>query len=303
MVIYADVIFLHNSYIDFLLLWLTSGIRKQRTSIWRLVLAALVGGIYSTLYLWSSFASLYTIFCKLLISLILIWIAFGFAHPLAYLRNLGVFYLTCFVTGGAMIALHYFLTGDMVVGGGILFSQSQKGWGSPVSWLFVFIGFPLVWFYTRSAFRSIQERAEVYDFLTPIRIYINDRKIECVGLVDTGNQLRDPITRAPVWMVELDSLQRSLPTQVSTMVRNNSWEKEWNQLPLDWIVRLRVIPYRAAGQSGEMMIAFKADEVSIWKDERWNKVDPVIIGIDVRNLSSDGTYQAIIHPSCVSIAG
>lgn len=303
MVIYADVIFLLNGVIDFLLLWLTSGIRKQPTSFWRLVIASLVGGLYSILYLWPSYTWFYSLLAKLFISLIMVGIAFGFTRPVAFMRNLGVFYFTCFVCGGAMFALHYILVGQVPIEGGLFLTQTNQGVGSPVSWLMVLLGFPFVWLYTRSSFRSLQERADVHVFLTSLRIYIHDRRIECVGLVDTGNQLRDPFSHAPVVIVELSHLAPLLPDEVCQLVKQKNWEQKVTTLPLEWMVRIKPIPYRAAGNEQQMMVAIKPDCVEIKNEEQWHIVEPVVIGIDVGRLSSDGTYQAIIHPSCVQIAG
>jgi stage II sporulation protein GA (sporulation sigma-E factor processing peptidase) len=67
------------------------------------------------------------------------------------------------------------------------------------------------------------------------------------------------------------------------------------------MVKIRIIPYRVAGSDHEMMIAFKPDAVEIWREDEWNNVGKVLIGIDVGRISSDGTYQAIIHPSCLSV--
>ncbi|SEN08710.1 sigma-E processing peptidase SpoIIGA [Lihuaxuella thermophila] len=301
MTVYADLIFLLNGCIDFLLLWLTSGIRKQKTSYWRLLLAAMVGGIYSMLHLWPVFSLAYFFPVKILVSMVMVWVAYGFCHPLAYLRNLGVFYLVCFIAGGAMIALHYVITGDSQVAGGVFFTQSSKGWGSPVSWLLILFGFPLVWAYTRFSLRSLNERQSVHQFLTRVKIFIDGKELECTGLVDTGNQLRDPMTRTPVMMVELERIKSWIPHELKEMAEANDWEKGWLMLPPEWMARVRVIPYRAAGSKGNMMIAFKPDHVQILQENKWNNVDRVLIGIDVGHLSSDGTYQAIIHPSCLSV--
>lgn len=300
MVVYADLIFLLNSYIDFLLLWLVSGIRKQRTAMWRIILAAVIGGIYSMLHLWPQFALAYFFPVKIFVSMIMVWVAYGFGHPLSYLRNLGVFYLVCFITGGAMVALHYVITGDSQVAGGIFFTQSANGWGSPVSWLFILIGFPLVWAYTRFSLSSLEERQAINQYLTRVKILVEGKVIECTGLVDTGNQLRDPITRTPVMMVELEQLASWIPDELKQMVVQKDWEQGWTGLPPEWMRKIRIIPYRAAGSEGEMMIAFKPDQVEIFREEKWNNVGKVLIGIDVGHLSSDGTYQAIIHPSCLS---
>lgn len=262
-------------------------------------MAALIGGIYSALYLWSNFGFAFLLPIKIFVSMLMIWISFGAHHPLTYLRNLFVFYLVCFLTGGAMVALHYLFTGDSDVVSGSLFTMSG-GWGSPVSWLFVVLGFPLVWMYTKLSFQSLEERQVIHEYLIRVRIQISGNKIECTGLIDTGNQLRDPISRRPVLMIELAQIEAWIPEKLKRVIADRNFDNLSEHLTDDWMTRVCVIPYSSAGNIGDLMIALKPDEVKILREKEWHTVDKVLIGIDVGLLSSDGTFQAIIHPSCLS---
>lgn len=286
---------------DYLLLWLTAGIRKQRVKHWRIGIAAFLGGLYSTLYLWTEFLFLYTFIGKITLSLLMIGIAFGFHHPLTYFRNLRVFYLVCFIVGGGIMALHYALGEDMEVAGGMLLTSSNAALGSPVSWLVVLVGFPCVWLYTKWSFRSLAEQNTINDFFVPIRVQIAEHVTKCVGLIDTGNQLRDPISRTPVIMMEYALLKPSLPESLQKLIGMKEWEQEFQQLPAEWLAKVRLIPFRAARSKGDVMLAIKPDKFEIWQENKWNNIGKVLIGIDDGNLSSDGTYQAIIHPSCLSM--
>jgi stage II sporulation protein GA (sporulation sigma-E factor processing peptidase) len=198
-----------------------------------------------------------------------------------------------------MIALHYVVTGDSQVAGGVFFTPSSQGWGLPVSWMVIVIGFPLVWAYTRFSLRTLQERQLLHPFLVSVKILFLDQVILCTGLIDTGNQLHDPITRTPVMMIELEQLQAGLPKEIREMIVQKEWEKNWTMLSLEWVSRMRLIPYRVAGKDGGMMIAMKPDHVEIYQKGKWHNVGKILIAIDAGRLSSDGTYQAIIHPSCV----
>jgi len=263
------------------------------------MLAAGIGGIYSMLYLWPEWAWAYMFPMKVAVSLVMVRISFGRQQWLQFLRNLGVFYLSCFIAGGTMIAIHYGWSGDTQVAGGVFFSDAQ-GWGSPISWGFIVIGFPIVWLYTRFSLQSIEEQQRVGQYMTPVRIQFGEEVRQVTGLIDTGNRLRDPLTRSPVILLELDSLIDLVPDTLVRLVEEKRWEEGVSELSPEWITRVRLIPYRAAGVAGEMMLAIKPDQVEILEEDRWHKVDKVLIGIDVGRLSSDGTYQAIIHPSCVS---
>lgn len=199
-----------------------------------------------------------------------------------------------------MVALHYLLIGDNNVFTGSLFTTSG-GWGSPVSWLFVVVGFPLVWLYTKFSFQSLEERQIIHQHLTQVHIDVAGTITECTGLLDTGNQLRDPITRAPVIMIELRKAEEWMPAELKKAVLEGDFDQLWENLPRSWIGRIRIIPYRVTGSKGDLLFAIKPDEVKILREKEWHKVDKVLIGIDVGLLSSDGTFQAIIHPSCLTV--
>ena len=229
MVIYADMVFLFNLCVDRLILWMNSTIRRRPTKM--VADSAGVrprGGIFGPAPV-AVFSVAFVLPLKVLVSAIMVWTAFGFSSPVAFLRSIVVFYLVSFVMGGAMFALHYFVTGSGQVEGGVFFTQFT-GWGSPVSWLFVLVAFPLVWLYTRHAFRSLQERQAVHQFLVPLSIELGGKSLECTGLIDTGNQLRDPLTRTPVIMVELEAVAPCLPDELVTYAQNGDWSSEWPSL-------------------------------------------------------------------------
>ncbi|MDR6224792.1 sigma-E processing peptidase SpoIIGA [Desmospora profundinema] len=302
MVVYADMVFLLNLCIDGLLLWLTAAIRRQRTPYWRIAVAAVIGATYAVWHLWQPLTLAYTFGGKLFVSILMVGVAMGLRAPLAFLRNLGVFYLISFVTGGGMFALHYLLGAGLESGGGV-FVTYASGWGSPVSWVFVLAAFPLVWLYARVSFRSLQDRQAVHQYLATVAITVEGVRLECVGLIDTGNQLRDPISRTPVMMVELGRLSEVLPDGLIRLAKSKDWDALGSGLPPDWLTRVRLVPYRGAAGDGGMMLAFKPDRVDVHQKGTWVESGQVLIGLDAGRLSSDGTYQAILHPSTMPAAG
>jgi stage II sporulation protein GA (sporulation sigma-E factor processing peptidase) len=52
-----------------------------------------------------------------------------------------------------------------------------------------------------------------------------------------------------------------------------------------------------------MMVTLKPNRVEIRQQQDWVAAGKVLVGLDPGRLSSDGTYQAIIHPSCLPQAG
>ncbi|QKG84762.1 sigma-E processing peptidase SpoIIGA [Kroppenstedtia pulmonis] len=301
MVVYADAVFLLNLCIDFLLLWLTTVIRRQRTSFWRILSAAFLGACFALAHLFQSLLPLTTLLGKLIFSLVMVWVAMGFKGPVSFLRNLGVFYLISFITGGGMFALHYFLSGNPELTGGVIATDSS-GWGISVSWIFILLAFPMVWLYARAGLQTLEERQGVNRYLTKVRIQLEESRLECTGLIDTGNQLRDPITRTPVMMVELREMEEVLPREIVTMVKTQNWLNKSADLG-GWALRIRLVPFRGAASKGGILLAIKPDRVDVWQKNKWYQTEQVLIGLDQGQLSSDGTYHAILHPACLPVAG
>ena len=91
MVVYADVVWLLNACIDFLLLLLTATVLKSDG--WRLVLGAFIGSTI-VIFAFTPFASMMTHpIMKLLYSLLIVYTAFGFTTFRNYAQTVLLFTL------------------------------------------------------------------------------------------------------------------------------------------------------------------------------------------------------------------
>ena len=98
MIIYVDVIFLENFILDFIILLATSIISNNKIKIFRLILASLIGSIYTIV---SFIFRVNNFILKIIISFLIVFICFGFKNKKSFLKNLGVFYLTSITFGGS----------------------------------------------------------------------------------------------------------------------------------------------------------------------------------------------------------
>lgn len=301
MTVYVDVVFLLNFLIDFLLLWLTMLVRKQRSPYWRIGVGALIGAFYTVALFVPGWHWLFPWLTKLLISALMVFVAFGYRSYLSFLRNWGMFYFISFVIGGGMFAAHYILLErETVVNGAVLTEGS--GMGSPITWTFVVFGFPLMWWYSRLTFRSLNERQMVQRYLVTVELTVNGRTVRGTGLIDTGNQLRDPLTRTPVIVAEVKFVAPLLPDSFRDLLKDKDFTHGIARLPVEWMKRVKLIPFRGVSRDGDLMVAFKPDKVRIVSDEKMIEGLSVFVGLDGGCLSSDGTYQVIVHPSCLEEA-
>ena len=99
MKIYLDLIMILNFVFDFLLLLSVSIILRRNVSINKLILGAFIGGI-SILFLFIKINSFELFIFKILISILMILISFGYKDIRYFGKNILFFYMTIIVLGG-----------------------------------------------------------------------------------------------------------------------------------------------------------------------------------------------------------
>lgn len=299
MYLYLDLIWLLNFCLDFLLLWLTAVFRKLEFRWWRLAGASFLGSSYVLFLFIPPLQSFYTFVIKLLLSAVLIMVAFGFGQIQRFMSTFCTFYFVSFVTGGGILGLHFFLQSQHELMQGMMVTQFS-GYGDPLSWLFVLFGFAFMLWFSRNRWKQIEKTKRTEHFLVDVNIYFGPTAISCRGLVDTGNQLTDPISKMPVMMLEGSLLREVVPSEllehiVHLEIEMGAGMEKLQDFP-QWVKRLRIIPYRGVQQGMKLMYAIKPDYVEIVQEDCTYGSDRSLIGINNQPLSREGTFQAVVHP-------
>ncbi|MNJ58808.1 Sporulation factor SpoIIGA [compost metagenome] len=136
--------------------------------------------------------------------------------------------------------------------------------------------------------------------LAEVQVRIEEITVKCTGLIDTGNQLKDPLTRWPVMVMEASLWGQVLPESFIGRLAAEQADNlimEWtDEESFPWRDRLRLVPYRGINRGSQFMLALKPDEVAVLQDGRKLTTSRVLIGLDGGKLSAEATYRAIIHP-------
>lgn len=305
MIVYLDLVFLTNLFIDAALLRMTAWSRRLTFRWWRLVLASAVGALYVVMLFVPSPSFLFTTLIKLLFSVVMLLTAFGYVHMQHFLRNLGVFYLISFCAAGCMFGLHYLWLSSSELFSGIWFSRTgamtfhfQTG--------ILYVSLSLIgalWFY-RSVQQSRRRQEAKQQFMAEAEILIDDARIRCMGLIDTGNRLFDPLTRTPVMVTELALWEEYLPEafiQRAKRMRAEEIVQDLDGLAMVWRDRWRLVPYKGIHHGTSFMLALKPDRVIVHAGGQEYEVSKVLIGLKPDRLSSEAAYRAIIHPELVNL--
>ena len=200
MTIYIDVIIFENIIMNYIIIYATGIIYKEKTKIWRTLISSIVGAFYAVmlyLQIWNANSIL-----KILLSIAMVYIAFYPRNLKILFKQLVIFYLTSFLFGGVAVALIYFIKPqEILMKNGIYIGMYPL----KIVLLGAIVGFVLV----RFVVKIIKNKITKKDLFCNITIEINGLKTELKALIDTGNMLKEPITGQNVIVVEKKSLERN----------------------------------------------------------------------------------------------
>lgn len=304
MVVYVDMIFLLNFLMDAAIVKTTAWAAKTRVPAWRIALSSLVGAAYVVMIFFPSLSFMFTFVVKFLFSLAMVAIAFGFSSLQQFVRQLGLFYAVNFTAAGAIYAAHYLLQSTREVINGVLFTHTGGYTAAPslTAWFVLLIFFAALLFY-RWTERSRERRADFVDCIAEVTVQIDEFETTCLGLIDTGNRLYDPLTRTPVMVMDIRPWEEILPASWLQILKASDTDEMMRMLIEEpesrWRDRLRMVPFQGISKDRHYMLAVKPDKVVIRHHDQLAEPEKVLVGFNGGRLSSDGSYEAIIHPDLV----
>lgn len=249
MAVYLDLAILLNFLVDFLLLLGTNRLTGFPAGAKRAALAAALGAVYSGACLLPGFRFLGSTLWRLVSLGLMASIAFGWNQS-AWKRS-GIFLLLSMALGG--IALGF----------------GQGGFGMLI------LGAAGVWLLCRIGFGGTVGQEYV-----PIQVTCGGRSLNLIALRDTGNTLRDPITGERVLILSPDAAQTLWGLTDENLRR-----------PMETILThpgFRLIPYRAVGQPGSMLLGIRADVVIGGKRQR------SVVAFAPERIGRGECYQALV---------
>lgn len=290
MTIYIDVVLIENLLMNYIILFATGVILKIKIKHIRLILASLIGAIYTIIAYISALRIYSNIFLKFILSLIIIYIAFNPKSVKKLFKFTLIFYLTSFVFGGAAFALIYIVKPQEILknNGLVLNTNSLKT---------IFISAIIAFAIIIIGFKVVKNKISAKDMYCNIKIILNQKEIETKAMIDTGNFLKEPITNTPVIVVEHTLLYDCMPKEILNhleTILGGDFSEIPDKVREEYILRLKVIPFSSLGKQNGMLLGIKADKVIIKSDEEEKENDNVIIGIYNKSLTKRGEYRALL---------
>ena len=288
--IYVDVLFFINFIMVYFIFFITNKLTKNKSSLKRISFSAFFATLLYILTI--IFIPYYKVLSISIISFIFIISIITCFKPKNIKDFLKLFLLVniiSFCIGGGSIALFYYTN----FGYFLNFTLTHF----PLKFLlisiictYIIIKFSLSWYK-----KIFLKKQSFYN----ITLYKNNTNVTLNALLDTGNNLKEPITKKPVIIVEFFAIKPILPEKLKIIFYEKQEDNLEKLLELGHSVDLRLIPFKSVGKENGLLIGTKIDKLEIHTE---NKIilNDVIVAISNFNLSNDNFYNALLNPELIN---
>lgn len=286
---------------DFTVLFLMNLFLKERTSFFRLSMAAIIASFGSCLTIVIPMPVLIRfVFLYLIVSWIALKIAFSISSIKAMAGRLFLFFGTACFLDGVINAVYYHTDTDK------FFREIREGTVfSEITLAYVLGGVGVVLVlapFLQIAYGKIKRKLVLH---RKVQISYDGKLVKGDALADTGNTLQDPISQEAVVVAEFSWIRTVFTTEEQLMLasymKGNPPVQKGVQLEETSGLqkKIRMIPYHSLGQENGMLTAVRCDFLLIGEKSALKRVDNVLIGLYPGRLSAGKMYQVILHSSMV----
>lgn len=290
MTIYIDVVFLENLVMNSIILIASGIILKKKLKWIRILLASSLGAVYTIIGYISVLEIYSNLVLKVILSILIIYIAFNPQTVKQLWKDVLIFYLTSFVFGGVAFALIYVVKPqDILMKNGLFLGTYPL----KTVLLAAIVAFIIL----IAAFAIVKTKFSKKDMFCEVEVELNNKKIKTRAMIDTGNLLKEPITNTPVIVLEHTLLYECVPKEILDNLESilgGELVKIPEEIRNEYISRLKLIPFASLGKQNGMLVGIKADSLKIIQDDQEKENKNVIIGIYNKSLTKRGEYRALI---------
>lgn len=229
--VYLDVLVAVNIFTDFFLLLAVKRLLHLRAPYWRLILGSVSGGAAGLVALLPRLAPALNLLIDLASAAAIVFLAFGKAPPLNYLKRVAVYFLTSFLFSGVMLFIcTVFKPNGIAVYNDVVYFNI-----SPV----LLIILTLLCYYILRLIKRLAKR-DCAKRVCRAEITVCGKTLSFFALADSGCDVKEPFSGGDVLIAEAEILQNF-------------------QLPHD---KMRIIPFESLGGDG-LLRGYPADAAVI----------------------------------------
>lgn len=227
MIVYVDVLLLINTLVNYYMLLGVKIITRSETKRYRLVLGALTGGL-SALSVFLNMGVIVTVL-KFFTAALMVLISFPFISAKVYFKKCIWLFIISAVFSGICLAVYLLFDTDLMI-----YSNGTVYFDIDITFLTVCT---VISYVAITLISRLTDKKSPKKQYYPITLISGDERLTLKGFLDTGNNLKEPFSFAPV-IVTNEEIYKKL--------RSASKNKE------------RIIPVSTVNGDG-IMTAFKLD--------------------------------------------
>jgi stage II sporulation protein GA (sporulation sigma-E factor processing peptidase) len=193
MEIYVDTLILENCIVNFFLLTVTMKFIKHKCKMIALISSSMIGGIYTLVLLIPQLNILTYLPFELIVACMMLRLAYGKTNVFNIIKLLFIFLMMTFTLSGVCF----------------LFSLKQNIYllGSTFkierySVKYIVLGIIIIYIIYSRLSEHIKDKLFIKNFIFEIEFKIAEKQYCFKSFLDTGNELREPITNLPCILIE-----------------------------------------------------------------------------------------------------
>ncbi len=270
MVVYADILIVVNTIIDYFLIKATCLLKKRKISATRHIFASLLGGISSIYIFLQNTTPIIDFIFQCAVSFLFIIICFGIKNRKLFISAFLIMQaVVCGYTGFVIAVFTLFKPKHIVINNSIIYYQI-----SPL----MIILFTAIFYAVFTLLYFIFSKNSIHSDRCNIEVWANNSKIQLKAIVDTGNSIEDAMSNSEIIITNVKSIERLFGDY-----RNNDIFKN----------RIRKIPCGTVSGVG-LLDGVRCDYALVNCAEKHIRLEKPILAISKSNFKDD--YDAIVNP-------
>ncbi len=272
MIIYADILIIVNTIVDYFILLLSATFSKYTYKNLRLVFGAMLGGVSSLYIFLPQQPILIELLYRCVIAVLITLIAFGYKKLKIFARGVFCFILASVIYGGGVMAIWLIFKPNSIV-----INNSYVYYDISATYLLIF---SVIIYLIITVIKSLVRREAVTAKRCEVTLNFENKQTNIIGILDTGNSVSDFLGNAPIIFVSNKTFVRLF---------NNNFEIAKNT----YQQRYRVIPCKTVNSDG-LLEGLRCDSATIKTDgTKFHFVNPILLKNDAKFTDN---YDAIINP-------
>ena len=285
MTVYLDIVLLENILLNYIIILSTAILSKEKIKFLKIIFSSIIGGIFAIITYITDLSIISGIIIKIIISIIMMKIAFKECNLNRFVKILIFFYLVSFTFGGIAFMLLFFINPQ-----NIIINENRFVGTYPLKIAVLAGGFGFV--IITIVAQIIKNKLTKNNVICELEIFYKGKNKKIKTMLDTGNLLKEPISNEDVIIVEKESLKdivsNDILENISTILKGNQLDSK-----NVYSYKIKIIPFSSLGNDNGLLIGFKPDYIKVYGEEEIVRND-IIVGIYNGKLTPNDMYTSLI---------